>query len=128
MKLNPLSDRIVVKAHEAEEKTASGIILPDTAKEKPQMGDILAVGPGKVNEGFIEPLQRDQNIKELTENLIICPPSEMIDKLGLYSDVGIDEIIINASFGQSQEDLIESMYRINDKVMPHFKKIKNRVA
>ena len=50
MKLNPLSDRIVVKAHEAEEKTASGIILPDTAKEKPQMGEVLAVGPGKLNE------------------------------------------------------------------------------
>lgn len=50
MKLKPLSDRIVVKAHEAEEKTASGIILPDTAKEKPQMGEVLAVGPGKVNE------------------------------------------------------------------------------
>ena len=50
MKLRPLSDRIVVKAHEAEEKTASGIILPDTAKEKPQMGEVLAVGPGKLNE------------------------------------------------------------------------------
>ena len=50
MKLKPLSNRIVVKAHEAEEKTASGIILPDTAKEKPQMGEVLAVGPGKVNE------------------------------------------------------------------------------
>tara|TARA_B100000902_G_scaffold306271_1_gene294839 strand:- start:1021 stop:1305 length:285 start_codon:yes stop_codon:yes gene_type:complete len=50
MKLKPLSDRIVVKAHEAEEKTASGIILPDTAKEKPQMGEVLAVGPGKLNE------------------------------------------------------------------------------
>ena len=50
MKLKPLSDRIVVKAHEAEEKTASGIILPDTAKEKPQMGEVLAVGPGKINE------------------------------------------------------------------------------
>ena len=50
MKLNPLSDRIVVKAHEAEEKTASGIIHPDTAKEKPQMGEILAVGPGNVND------------------------------------------------------------------------------
>jgi len=49
MKLKPLSNRIVVKAHE-EEKTASGIILPDTAKEKPQMGEVLAVGPGKVNE------------------------------------------------------------------------------
>ena len=50
MKLNPLSDRIVVRAHEAEEKTASGIILPDTAKEKPQIGEIIAVGPGKVND------------------------------------------------------------------------------
>ena len=50
MNLKPLSDRVVVKAHEAEEKTASGIILPDTAKEKPQMGEILGVGPGKVND------------------------------------------------------------------------------
>ena len=50
MKLKPLSDRIVVKAHEAEENTASGIILPDTAKEKPQMGEILAIGPGKIND------------------------------------------------------------------------------
>ena len=50
MNLKPLSDRIVVRAHEAEEKTASGIILPDTAKEKPQMGEILAVGPGKTND------------------------------------------------------------------------------
>ena len=50
MNLKPLSDRIVVRAHEAEEKTASGIILPDTAKEKPQMGEILSVGPGKTND------------------------------------------------------------------------------
>ena len=50
MKLNPLSNRIVVKAQEAEEKTASGIILPDTAKEKPQIGEIIATGPGKVND------------------------------------------------------------------------------
>jgi len=50
MKLNPLSDRIVVKTQEAEEKTASGIILPDTAKEKPQIGEIVAAGPGKVND------------------------------------------------------------------------------
>ena len=50
MKLNPLSDRIVVKAKEAEEKTASGIILPDTAKEKPQIGEVVAAGPGKIND------------------------------------------------------------------------------
>ena len=50
MKLKPLSDRVVVKPEEAEEKTASGIILPDTAKEKPQLGKVVAVGKGKISE------------------------------------------------------------------------------
>jgi chaperonin GroES len=48
MKLRPLDDRIVVKQSEAEEKTTGGIILPDTAKEKPQIGKIVAIGPGKL--------------------------------------------------------------------------------
>jgi chaperonin GroES len=48
MKLKPLDDRVVVKQSEAEEKTSGGIFLPDTAKEKPQIGKIVAVGPGKV--------------------------------------------------------------------------------
>jgi len=47
MKLKPLDDRIVVKANEAEERTASGLVIPDTAKEKPQQGTVLAVGPGR---------------------------------------------------------------------------------
>tara|TARA_Y100000590_G_C15583588_1_gene963286 strand:- start:99 stop:383 length:285 start_codon:yes stop_codon:yes gene_type:complete len=50
MKLKPMSDRIVVRVCEAEEKTASGIILPDTAQEKPSEGEIVAVGPGKTND------------------------------------------------------------------------------
>ena len=49
-KRQPLSDRLVVKVLEAEEKTASGIVLPDKAKEKPQEGEVMAVGPGKVLE------------------------------------------------------------------------------
>ena len=48
IKLKPLDDRIVVEPVEAEEKTAGGIVLPDTAKEKPQRGKVLAVGPGKL--------------------------------------------------------------------------------
>lgn len=47
MKLKPLGDRLVVKPRETEETTASGIILPETAKEKPQQGEVLAVGPGR---------------------------------------------------------------------------------
>src|SRR3954454_16964064 len=47
MNLQPLKDRIVVRPNESEEKTASGLVIPDTAKEKPQQGEVLAVGPGR---------------------------------------------------------------------------------
>ena len=50
MKLRPLSDRVVVKPLDAEEKTASGIIIPDSAKEKPQEAEVVAVGPGKTGD------------------------------------------------------------------------------
>ena len=50
MNLKPLGDRLIVKAVDEEETTASGLVLPDTAKEKPQKGKVLAVGDGKVNE------------------------------------------------------------------------------
>lgn len=49
--IKPLGDRVVVQADTAEEKTSSGIIIPDTAKEKPQSGTVVAVGPGKVENG-----------------------------------------------------------------------------
>ncbi len=50
LKIRPLDDRIVVERFEAEEKTAGGIVLPDSAREKPQQGKVLAVGPGKLLE------------------------------------------------------------------------------
>ena len=50
MKFRPLGDRVVVRRIESEEKTAGGIIIPDTAKEKPQEGEVVAVGPGARNE------------------------------------------------------------------------------
>ena len=50
MNLQPLEDRIVVKPGESEETTASGLVIPDTAQEKPQQGEVLAVGPGKRSE------------------------------------------------------------------------------
>jgi chaperonin GroES len=56
--LKPLSDRIVVKASEKEEVTKGGIVLPDTAKEKPQKGEVIAVGPGKVlDNGKVVPME-----------------------------------------------------------------------
>ena len=50
MKLQPLEDRIVIKASEAEQTTPSGLVIPDSAKEKPQTGEVLAVGPGRRSE------------------------------------------------------------------------------
>ncbi len=49
--IQPLADRVVVKPQPAEDKTASGLFIPDTAKEKPQRGTVVAVGPGKVENG-----------------------------------------------------------------------------
>ena len=48
--IKPLEDRIVVKSLEAEQTTASGLVIPDTAKEKPQEGEVLAVGPGRIDD------------------------------------------------------------------------------
>jgi len=56
MKLKPLGDRLIVRAIEEEETTASGLVLPDTAKEKPQKGKVLAVGDGKFEDGKRIPL------------------------------------------------------------------------
>jgi chaperonin GroES len=50
MKIKPLADRVIIKPAPAEEKTKGGIILPDTAKEKPVIGEVVAVGPGKVTD------------------------------------------------------------------------------
>jgi len=50
MNVKPMEDRVILKPMEAEEKTAGGIIIPDNAKEKPQKGEVVAVGPGKVND------------------------------------------------------------------------------
>ncbi len=90
--------------------------------------DNMYTGPGKVNKGLIEPLPRAQTLEEMTENLIICPINEMIDKLSAYAESGVDEMIISAGFGQNQEDMIESMYRISEHIIPHFKLQKSQVA
>lgn len=66
MKIRPLQDRVILKRIEEEEKTKGGIIIPDTAKEKPQEGRVVAVGKGKVNEdGKITPLDVKVNDRVL---------------------------------------------------------------
>ena len=66
MKIRPLQDRIIVKRIEEEETTSGGIIIPDTAKEKPQEGEVIAVGKGKVGEdGKVQPLDVKKGDKVL---------------------------------------------------------------
>ena len=66
MKIKPLQDRVVVLRIDEEEKTSGGIIIPDTAKEKPQEGKIIAVGPGKRNDkGELAPLAVKKNDRVL---------------------------------------------------------------
>ena len=60
--IKPLEDRILVKALDAEQTTASGLVIPDTAKEKPQEGEVLAVGPGRFNEDGDERIPLDISI------------------------------------------------------------------
>ena len=88
----------------------------------------MFTGPGKVNFGEIVPLSRNQSIEELTENLMICSTNEMIDKLSVYAEAGVDEIIISSDFGQTQSEMIDSMHRISEEVIPFFKKSKSKVA
>ena len=62
MALKPLDDRIVVRPSEAEEKTASGLVIPDTAKEKPQQGEVLSVGPGRRSDQTGEIIPMDVKV------------------------------------------------------------------
>ena len=57
MKIRPLADRVVIQPLEAQEKTKGGIVLPDTAKEKPQEGKIVAIGKGKTEDGKLLPME-----------------------------------------------------------------------
>ena len=105
------------------------------AKEKIKMAyeyykrfDNMFTGPGKVKEGNVEPLKREQSLEELKENLLICTLNEMIDKLSVYAETGVDEVILSSSFGQSHNDLIQSMQRIGENVIPYFKKSNIQVA
>ena len=90
--------------------------------------DNMFTGPGKVKNGNIIPLPRKQCFEEMKDNLLICPINELIDKLSIYAEAGVDEFIISSSFGQEQNETIESMHRISEELIPYFKNSKNQVA
>lgn len=92
--LNPLADRVVVRPTEKEEVTKGGIVLPDTAKERPQEGEVIAVGPGKVaDDGRLVPMELKvgdhvvysryggTEFKEDDDELLIMRESEILAKI-----------------------------------------------
>jgi len=88
----------------------------------------MFTGPGKVKNGNIKPLPRKQSFEEMKDNLLICPINELIDKLSIYAEAGVDEFIISSSFGQEQNETIESMHKISEEIIPYFKNSKYQVA
>jgi len=96
MKLRPLDDGVVIKQLEAQEKTSGGIILPDSAKEKPQMGKVVTTGPGRVmdngkvakmavkkNDKVIYPKYIGNDVEIDSQKYIICKESDI---LGIIED------------------------------------------
>jgi len=82
--------------------------------------DNVFTGPGIVENGMIKPLPRKMTLEQTAENLTICTPAEMIDKLAPYAEAGVDRFIMNVNFGVEQSEVLESMQCFAEEVMPHF--------
>jgi len=82
--------------------------------------DNVFTGPGIVRYGEIAQLPGTRTLEQLNENLLICPPSEMVDRLGSYAELGIDDLIVNVNVGLSREEACEAIERFATEVMPHF--------
>jgi len=82
--------------------------------------DNVFTGPGIVENGMIKPLPRKMTLEQTAENLTICTPSEMIDKLAPYAEAGVDRFIMNINFGVEQSEVLDSIQCFAEEVMPHF--------
>ncbi len=84
------------------------------------MFDNVYTGKGVVNNGLIEPIPRKMTLDQTRENLTICAASEMIDKLGVYAEAGVDRFVLNINFGASQSEMRDNIQRFAEQVKPHF--------
>ena len=81
--------------------------------------DNVFTGPGRVNNGMIEALPRQQSSTELAESLLIGTPAEMIDKLSVYADLGVDRFILSCNFGVENAEVLEGIQMFAEEVAPH---------
>ncbi len=93
--------------------------------------DNVFTGPGIVENGMIKPLPRKMTLGQTAQNLTICTPAEMIDKLSPYAEAGVDRFIMNVNFGVEQAEILESIQCFAEEVMSQFScnitKLKQRV-
>ncbi len=82
--------------------------------------DNVFTGPGIVENGLIKELPRKQTRDELAKSLLVSTTQEMVDKLGVYSDLGINRFIFNCNFGVSQTETLENIQQFAEEVAPHF--------
>jgi flavin-dependent trigonelline monooxygenase, oxygenase component len=78
-------------------------------------------GPGQISNGMIAALPRKQTHAELAENLIVCTKAEMIDRLAVYAECGIDEVYAPCGYGQAHGETLEMMQRFSEEIIPYFK-------
>ncbi len=82
--------------------------------------DNVFTGPGIVDAGMIRPLPRNQTIDELAQNILICTPAEMVDRLAPCVEMGVDRMVLNINFGISQAQTLECIQCLSEQVMPQF--------
>ena len=82
--------------------------------------DNVYTGPGIVDSGMIEPLPRKMTLDETAQNLMICTPAEMVDKLAPYAEAGVDRFIMNVNFGVEQAEVLDSIQQFAEEVIPRF--------
>lgn len=88
--------------------------------------DNVFTGPGIVDNGMTRSLPRKQTIQELEQNILVCSPAEMVDRLAPYAEIGIDMVSLNMNFGPSQQETLEAIQCIAEEVMPHFTSVPSR--
>ena len=90
--------------------------------------DNVFTGPGEVANGQIRPIRKNRSIEDLSKSLLICERGEMIDRLGVYAEAGIDEIIMSSGFGQSHQATMDMMQHFAEDVMGQFTNLHASVA
>lgn len=84
--------------------------------------DNMYTGPGLIDQGMVRSLPRSQTIDELAENILVCSAAEMVDRLGLFADSGVDVASLVLNFGSSHAETLETIQHIAEDVMLHFRK------